>query len=71
VELTRYHIGACDNPAVKSLGSDFNGYVRLEIKKSFKCHYKVQSDFKNDEDAAFERVLKKISELKINRKKPN
>ncbi len=62
VELTKYHIGNCDNPTVKSLGSDFDGYVRLEIKKDFKCYYKIQSDFKNDESRAFQRVLKKIEE---------
>jgi len=60
VELTKYHIGSCNNPIVKSTGSDFNGYVRIEIKKGFKCYYKVQSDYKNDVDAAFERVLKKV-----------
>jgi hypothetical protein len=59
-QLTKYYVGACDNPAVKSLGSDFNGYIRIEIKKGFKCYYKIQSDYKNDAEAAFERVLKKI-----------
>jgi len=60
VELTKYHVGTCNNPIVKSTGSDFYGYVRIEIKKGFKCYYKVQSDYKNDADAAFERVLKKV-----------
>ncbi len=59
VELTKYHVGNCNNPIVKSTGSDFDGYVRIEIKKGFKCYYKVQSDYKSDVDAAFERVLKK------------
>lgn len=58
VELTKYHVSNCNNPVVKSIGSDFDGYVRLEIKKGFKCYYKVQSDYKNDAEAAFERVLK-------------
>ena len=58
VELTKYHVGKCNNPVVKSTGSDFNGYVRIEIKKGFKCYYKVQSDYKHDAVAAFERVLK-------------
>ena len=71
VELTRYHIGLCDNPVVKSVGSDFNGYVRVEIKKSFKCYYKVQSDFRNDENAAFERVLKKLEKDRKAQKNPN
>ena len=59
VELTKYHVGSCNNPVVKSTGSDFNGYVRIEIKKGFKCYYKIQSDYKHDADAAFERVLKR------------
>ena len=60
VTLTRYHVGECDNPVVKSVGGDFNGYVRVEVKKGFKCYYKVQSDFKHDDTAAFERVLAEI-----------
>ena len=59
VELTKYHVGSCNNPIVKSIGSDFDGYVRIEIKKGFKCYYKVQSDYKSDVNAAFERVLKR------------
>jgi len=61
VVLTRYHVGECNNPAVKSRGSDFNGYVRVEIKKGFKCYYKVQSDYKEDISHAFENVLQRIS----------
>ena len=59
IELTKYHAGSCNNPIVKSTGSDFDGYVRVEVKKGFKCYYKVQSDYKNDMDAAFKRVLKR------------
>jgi len=68
VELTKYHVGNCNNPIVKSTGSDFDGYVRIEIKKGFKCYYKVQSDYKNDADAAFERVLKKVK-IDLNQQK--
>jgi hypothetical protein len=60
VELIKYHVGSCNNPVVKSMGSDFNGYVRIEIKKGFKCYYKIQSDYKYDVDAAFARILKKV-----------
>jgi len=60
VELIKYHVGNCNNPIVKSTGSDFDGYVRIEIKKGFKCYYKVQSDYKHNADAAFERVLKRV-----------
>jgi len=58
--LTRYYVGKCNNPEVKSVGGDFHGYARVEVKKGFKCYYKVQSDFKHDATAAFERVLKKV-----------
>jgi len=60
VEITRYHVGDCNNPVVKSVGGDLNGYVRVEVKKGFKRYYKVQSDYKNDVGAAFERVLKRV-----------
>jgi hypothetical protein len=60
VTLTRYTIGRCNNPVVKSVGGDFNGYVRIEVKKGFKCYYKIQSDFKHDATAAFERILNEI-----------
>jgi len=66
--LTKYHVGSCNNPIVKSTGSDFDGYVRIEIKKGFKCYYKVQSDYKSDVDAAFERVLKKVK-IDLNQEK--
>ena len=68
VELIKYHVGSCNNPIVKSTGSDFDGYVRIEIKKGFKCYYKVQSDYKHSIDAAFERVLKRSkNEINIER----
>ena len=63
VELIRYAVGNCNNPVVKSVGGDYNGYIRVEIKKGFKCYDKIQSDYKEDENAAFERVLKKIKML--------
>jgi hypothetical protein len=63
VELTKYKIGACNNPVVKSVGGDFNGYVRIEVKKGFTSYFKAQSDYKNDMDAAFQRVLREIDSV--------
>ncbi len=68
VELIKYHVGSCNNPVVKSMGSDFNGYVRIEIKKGFKCYYKIQSDYKDDVNAAFDRVLKRVK-IDVNQEK--
>jgi len=61
VVLTKYKVEACSNPIVKSIGGDFNGYVRVEVKKGFKCYFKIQSDYKNSPEDAFERVQKGIS----------
>ena len=60
VSLIKYHVGKCDNPLIKSRGSDFYGYIRVEVKKGFKCYYKIQSNYKVDVERAFERVLKKV-----------
>ncbi len=68
VELIKYHVKTCNNPVVKSMGSDFDGYVRIEIKKGFKCYYKVQSDYKSDIKSAFDRVLKRVK-IDINQEK--
>ena len=63
VVLTKYKVEACSNPIVKSTGGDFNGYVRVEVKKGFECYFKIQSDYKNYPDEAFERVLKGIKKV--------
>ncbi len=60
VELIKYHVGNCNNPIVKSTGSDFYGYIRVEIRKGFKIQYKIQSDYKSDKEAAFSRVMMEI-----------
>ena len=65
VELIRYRVGSCNNPIVKTTGGDFNGYVRIEVRKGFQTLYKVQSDYKHDVEAAFARVLKKVKDQHI------
>jgi hypothetical protein len=62
INLTKYHVKSCNNPQTKSLGADFDGYVRVEILKNDETIYKAQSDFKSDEIGAFKRVLSKTSE---------
>ncbi len=60
VNFIVYHVGSCNNPVVKSIGSDFDGYVRVEILKGLDCIYKVQSDFKSDEESAKQRVFEQL-----------
>jgi len=63
VELTKYEADSCNNPVVKSVGGDFNGYVRVEVKKGFISSYKVQSDYRHDVDAAYRRVLQSVASV--------
>ena len=69
VSLIKYCVGKCTNPYIKSVGGDFNGYVRIEVKKGFKCYYKIQSDYKNSMEAAFERVLDAVEKAHKSAKK--
>jgi hypothetical protein len=39
----------CNNPRVKSLGSDFDGYVSIKIYKDEKLLFRSQTDFKGDD----------------------
>ncbi len=57
IEGEIYRAAKCTSIEAKSIGTDFNGYVRLNIFQGNKCIYKVQSDFKNDEEGAIKRVL--------------
>ncbi len=60
IEGEIYRASKCNSIAAKSTGVDFNGYVRLNIFQGNKCIYKVQSDFKNDEDASIKRVIETL-----------
>jgi hypothetical protein len=42
-----YHVDACKNPVANSVGSDFDGYVKLQIFHKGSCYYRVQQDFKH------------------------
>jgi len=62
IQLIKYHVKSCNNPQVKSLGGDFDGYIRIEILKNDEVIYKAQSDFKSDEIGAMKRVLRTMKE---------
>ncbi len=42
----RHHVDACQNPVANSVGSDFDGYVKLQVFYKGKCYYRVQTDYK-------------------------
>jgi len=52
-----HHVDSCSNPQVKSLGADFNGYVRLKLLEGNQTLYRIQSDFKDNELSALKRVI--------------
>ena len=50
-EIKPHLIHKCSNPKVKSLGSDFDGYVLIKLSKNNKLYFRSQVDFKGDEYA--------------------
>jgi len=60
LKLTKYYVGKCSNPDVKSRGVGSNGYIRMEIIKKGKCYFRAQNEFDSDEKGAFLRVLERI-----------
>ncbi len=55
-----HYVDSCSNPDVKSLGADFNGYVRLSVSDGNISIYRVQSDFKNSYKSALKRVINRM-----------
>jgi len=46
LQLTHYSVVTCNNPTLKSIGSDFDGYVRINVFKGAQCYWRSQKDFK-------------------------
>jgi hypothetical protein len=55
-----HYVNSCNNPDVKSLGADFNGYVRLSVLDGNTSIYRVQSDFQNSYRYALKRVINRM-----------
>jgi hypothetical protein len=53
----------CVSLQAKTYGTDFDGYVYLEIKDNNNRLYRVQSDFKEDLSGAINRVATKINTI--------
>ena len=47
--LKPHLIHQCHNPKVKSIGSDIDGYVRLELQYQDRILFRSQKDFKGDD----------------------
>ncbi len=53
----------CTSLYAKTHGTDFDGYVYLEIKTGKDRLYRVQSDYKEDLPSAIDRVVDKINNI--------
>ncbi len=54
-----YEVNACRNPIANALGSDFDGYVRLEVFRNKRCYYRIQQDFKQ---ASWQQKMHELAE---------
>jgi len=56
--LTPHIIHDCQNPQVKSLGSDIDGYVSLKLYSGNRSIFRSQTDFKGEDHSShLERLL--------------
>lgn len=47
LQVSHYEVKACNNPKANALGSDFDGYVKLQVFHRGSCYYRAQLDYKS------------------------
>ncbi len=62
LDMQQVRANACSDPKSRALGSDSDGYVRLEVRKGGRRYYRVQSDYRGD--ASGEALKRACSRLK-------
>ena len=45
--LVHHEVKACTDPKAKAVGSDFDGYVKLQVFYDGVCYYRAQTDYKS------------------------
>ncbi len=48
LSVTSKLISQCTSPQAKSVGADFDGYLRFDLKKDGKLLYRIQMDWKGE-----------------------
>jgi len=48
IELMSKFLSQCNNPQAKSIGADFDGFIRFDLKKNGKLLYRCQMDWKGE-----------------------
>ncbi|WP_456393620.1 hypothetical protein [Persephonella sp.] len=48
VEVTSKFLSQCNNPQAKSIGADFDGFLRFDLKSGGKLLYRCQMDWKGE-----------------------
>jgi hypothetical protein len=62
-----YNVKKCDNPVANSVGSDFDGYVNLQIFYKGNCYYKIQQDYKGESwEDSYDVISKKLKKTIFN-----
>lgn len=46
-QVVHHEVKACTDPKTKAVGSDFDGYVKLQVFNGGVCYYRVQMDYKS------------------------
>jgi hypothetical protein len=47
LQVSHYEVTACSAPRAKALGSDFDGYAKLQVFRDGSCYYRAQLDYKS------------------------
>jgi hypothetical protein len=47
LKVVHYEPKVCSNPSSKALGTDVDGFVRLQVFSEGVCYYRVQRDYKS------------------------
>ena len=46
-QVVHHEVKSCTDPKTKAVGSDFDGYVKLQVFDEGICYYRVQMDYKS------------------------
>lgn len=63
IDVTSRFLSQCSNPVAHSIGADFDGFLRFDLKKNGKTVYRVQMDWKGElNDERIKDLIKKMKE---------
>ncbi|WP_457639335.1 hypothetical protein [Persephonella sp.] len=61
VEVVSKFLSQCNNPQAKSIGADFDGFLRFDLKEKGRLVYRCQMDWKGEfTDSRIRNMVKKM-----------